>query len=113
MTRQPVNFAKGMPTKQSSWYTPKSLALEAHAVDGNTDGNYAHGSSSQTQWFDKDPWWIVHLSKTIVVIGVIIYNRVDCCGMYGSFRKTTPMTCNLVVFLFFLNPKLLLCYSVY
>ena len=77
-----------MPTYQSSVSDPLSFASSYHAVDGNTDGNYSHGSCSQTDWPDKAPWWIVNLTKSILVVGVTIYNRVDCCGMYGSLRRT-------------------------
>lgn len=70
------NLAKGMPTSQSS--TPAG-GEPAHAVDGNTDGNYRNGSVTHTD-LQYQPWWWVGLQSVQRVSWVVIHNRTDCCA---------------------------------
>ena len=49
------------------------------AIDGNTDGNFFHGSCTHTS-DNNDPWWMITFKNMILVDEVIIANRADCCG---------------------------------
>ena len=51
----------------------------SRAVDGNTDGNWAHGSVTHT---DRDlyAWWQVDLGAVGAIGSVDIWNRTDCCS---------------------------------
>ena len=51
----------------------------SRAVDGNTDGNWAHGSVIHT---DRDlyAWWQVDLGAVGAISNVDIWNRTDCCS---------------------------------
>ena len=70
------NWAKGMPTYQSSDGPGQPASL---AVDGNYNcGN--NGSYSITSKGDKSPWWMVDLDKFILVSAVKIVYTPGCCG---------------------------------
>ena len=49
----------------------------SRANDGDTNGQYAHGSVSHTQ--SEQGWWQVKLDKAYVLDGATIWNRTDCC----------------------------------
>jgi hypothetical protein len=63
------------------------------AVDGNTDGNFFHGSVTATN-LDPNPWWEVDLGASTAVSSIAIWNRTDCCGSrlndYWVFVSDTP-----------------------
>ena len=70
------NLALGKPARQSS---NNFGTTGAEAVDGNTDGDSAHGSVSHTHP-DNPAWWEVDLQTLSRVNEVRIYNRTDCCA---------------------------------
>jgi hypothetical protein len=56
------------------------------AVDGNTDGNFWHGSVTHSNCQQGD-WWSVDLGAPHIITGVTIYNRTDCCSeRLGNFN---------------------------
>jgi len=50
-----------------------------NAVDGNTDGDFYHGSVSHTNG-ELNPWWQVDLGASTAIDTIAIWNRTDCCG---------------------------------
>ena len=79
MPQGPSNVALNKPATQSSTldYNPPGDA--SHAVDGNTDGNYFHGSVTHTYGANQD-WWQVDLGALYSLQTVNVWNRTDCCG---------------------------------
>jgi len=69
------NIALGKPVKQSS----DAGADPKRAVDGNTDGEFSHGSASHTLR-DINAWFEVDLGKSETIDSINIWNRTDCCG---------------------------------
>jgi hypothetical protein len=57
-----------------------------HAIDGNTDGNWYHGSVTATNADiglaigNGYSWWKVVLDKSYLVDSITIWNRTDCCA---------------------------------
>jgi hypothetical protein len=88
-----TNIAQGKPAAQSSTYLGIATAVPASAVDGNTDGNFSHGSVTATN-LDPNPWWQVDLGAAATVNTVVVWNRTDCCGSrlsdYWVFVSNTP-----------------------
>ena len=84
------NLAAGKTASQSSTYAPYTASL---AVDGNTDGNFAHGSISATNT-EANAWWQVDLGASASVSSVAIWGRMDCCTTwlsdYWIFISNTP-----------------------
>ena len=72
-----TNIALGKVAVQSSVCCGNAFA--SRAVDGNTEGNYNHGSVTHTNNEDQ-PYWRVDLGRSCVVQKVVVFNRVDCCG---------------------------------
>ncbi|XP_071593081.1 uncharacterized protein [Heliangelus exortis] len=70
------NLALRRPATQSS--TSGRAGDAINAVDGNRDGNWLHGSCSQTQR-EPEPWWTVDLGRRRAVAAVVVRNRLDCC----------------------------------
>lgn len=70
------NLALRRPASQSS--TANRAGSAINAVDGNRDGNWRHGSCSQTQR-ELEPWWTVDLGRRRAVAAVVVRNRLDCC----------------------------------
>ena len=93
-TALPANLAQGKLASQSSTY-PGAFTGPGAAVDGNTDGNFAHSSVSTTN-FDQYAWWQVDLGTAVSVNSVTIWNRTDCCGSrladYWVFVSDTPFS---------------------
>jgi hypothetical protein len=62
-------------------------------VDGNTDGNFADGSTTATN-LDFAAWWQVDLGASASISSITIWNRADCCGSrlndYWVFVSDTP-----------------------
>ncbi|MFI1769669.1 discoidin domain-containing protein [Streptomyces sp. NPDC020800] len=89
--QQPLdNLALGKTATQSStgWGGAPS-----RAVDGNTDGDFNHNSTSHTN-ADTNAWWKVDLGAVKPLTSVNIWNRTDCCGSrlsdYWLFVSATP-----------------------
>lgn len=78
----PVNVAVGGVARQSSDFP----GAASRAIDGNRDGNWAHGSVTHTSNRDPDPdpqlfeWWEVQLDRSYSIGRIILFNRTDCCG---------------------------------
>ena len=70
----------GIATQSSTgywnWWATADLA-----IDGNTDGNYWHGSVSHTQ-NDFHAWWQVNLNNMHRLESIVLWNRTD--GGWGS-----------------------------
>ena len=73
-----TNFARQGVATQSS--THRRGAAE-HAIDGNDDGNFRHGSCSCTKR-QRSPWWKVTFTKLMSVREVIITSN----DMFGGYR---------------------------
>jgi len=88
--RNRVNIAKGRPALQSSTFGGGVAML---AVDGNTDGNFNHGSVTHTQR-DANAWLEVDLGKVEPIDSLKVWNRTDCCGSrlrdYWVFISEAP-----------------------
>lgn len=85
-----LNVAVGKSAKQSSSVSGGDARL---AVDGNTDGDFAHGSVSHSGQ-DANAWLDIDLGKVEPIDSVRIWNRTDCCGErlhdYWIFISETP-----------------------
>ena len=81
-----ANLAQGQAATQSSNFDGTGLA--GKAVDGSTDGVYANGSVTHTN-FDLEAWWQVDLGSVQEIGAIQLYPRTDCC---------TDRTSNLYVF---------------
>jgi hypothetical protein len=73
-----VHLAMGRPTVQSSDLSYSTAGSEA-AVDGNTDGNFFHGSVTATNR-EPNAWWQVDLGSSRSISSIVIWNRMDCCA---------------------------------
>ncbi|MHB8914793.1 MAG: galactose-binding domain-containing protein [Thiobacillus sp.] len=69
------NIAVGKSAQQSSAAGGQAQL----AVDGNTDGDFAHGSVSHTGQ-DANAWLEIDLGAIEPIDSVRIWNRTDCCG---------------------------------
>jgi hypothetical protein len=85
--------AAGRVATQSSTLPGVSSAGAGSALDGNTDGNFFHGSVTATN-ADANAWWQVDLGTSTAVNSVVVWNRTDCCGSrlsdYWVFVSDTP-----------------------
>ena len=91
-----TNLALAKLATQSSTlagFGPTTVA--SSAVDGNTDGNFSHGSVSHTG-LDANAWWQVDLGATASISSIVIWNRTDCCwdrlSDYWVFVSSTPFS---------------------
>lgn len=73
----PVNLAAGKPATQASTYSGGDAS---RAVDGNTDGDWAHGSVTHSALDAVQPWWQVDLQAVQEIGTVTLHNRTDCCA---------------------------------
>lgn len=76
------NLARGKPATQNSTLDG---AVAARAVDGDLDGDFAHGSVTHTApdtTVTKSilQWWQVDLGAAQMIGEVLLHNRSDCCG---------------------------------
>ncbi|WNR45548.1 galactose-binding domain-containing protein [Paenibacillus roseipurpureus] len=89
---QLINMAKNKPATMSS---TQNGASASRAVDGNTDGNLASGSVSQSLG-EKEAWWQVDLGAVRNIDRIQIFGRTDCCttdlSQYYVFVSDTPFT---------------------
>ncbi len=73
------NVAMGGKAKQSSTANGGDAA---HAIDGNTDGNFGSGTQTHTKENEDKPWWEVDLGSERPIESVVIWNRTDGGGVY-------------------------------
>ncbi len=89
------DLALDKPATQSS---DARSAPAGRAVDGNTDGDWANRSVTNTST-DAYSWWQVDLQSTTDVGSIGIWNRTDCCGDrlsdYWVFASETPLDSTL------------------
>jgi putative heme-binding domain-containing protein len=74
-----VNVA---PQGKASQSSTASGGAASRAIDGNTSGTYADGSSTHTNEGSLDPWWEVDLGREVPVETVVVWNRTD--GALGN-----------------------------
>ncbi|MEY9910054.1 hypothetical protein ABIA35_006298 [Catenulispora sp. MAP12-49] len=88
-----ADLAAGTTATQSSNTQPGGDA--AHAVDGNTDGDFFDGSVSHTG-DDADAWWQTDLGSSQAIGSIALWNRTDCCSNrlsdYWVFVSNNPFT---------------------
>jgi F5/8 type C domain len=86
-----LNVAQGKRAAQSSTFG--TMGVAAHAVDGNTNGDFGKNSVSHTNE-DENAWWEVDLGSSEAVESVAIWGRTDCCGErlgdYWVFASDAP-----------------------
>jgi len=75
----PVNLALQKAAAQSSTLNHTGMAVDARAVDGNTDGDYFHASVSHTN-SEPQAWWQLDLGQVYSLEQIRVWNRTDCCG---------------------------------
>jgi tetratricopeptide (TPR) repeat protein len=88
------DLAQGKPATQSSTLSGFGpTTVPSSAVDGDTNGNFFHGSVSHTN-LEADAWWQVDLGSSANLTSITIWNRTDCCsdrlGNYWVFVSNTP-----------------------
>ncbi len=87
------HLAVGRPASQSSTLSRYQAAGAMDAVDGNTDGDFFHGSVTSTN-LDTNAWWEVDLGASVPIGSIVIWNRTDCCpdrlSDYWVFVSDTP-----------------------
>lgn len=91
-----LDLSSGKAVSQSSTLDGSShAAAAAHAIDGNTDGDWRSNSITHTN-VDSKAWWQVDLGAPETVTSVEIWNRTDCCGDrlgdYWVFVSDSPFS---------------------
>ena len=85
-----ANVSQGKTATQSSTGWDGSADK---AVDGNTDGDYAHGSVTHTQ-YNEHAWWQVDLGQLCQIDAIEIWNRMDAAqdrlADFHVFVSATP-----------------------
>ncbi|KAL0984441.1 hypothetical protein UPYG_G00141570 [Umbra pygmaea] len=76
-THGKINLALLGRATQSNTYL-HIFADASHAIDGNKDANFDHGSCTHTKLEDQ-PWWRVEMQDAYRVDSVVLTNRGDCC----------------------------------
>ncbi len=71
-----TNVAAGKPASQIS---TAFGGAASRAVDGNTDGNYDHGSVTHTLNV-TGAWWEVDLQQATTILRISVFNRTECCN---------------------------------
>ncbi len=88
-----ADLALGKLAAQSSTLPDYATTGPQAAIDGNTDGNFFHGSVTHTN-ADANAWWQVDLGTSAAINSVVLWNRTDCCGTrlndYWVFVSNTP-----------------------
>jgi putative heme-binding domain-containing protein len=54
----------------------------SRAIDGDTSGNFGHGTATHTAENTSNPWWEVDLGSEMPIDAIAIFNRTD--GDYGK-----------------------------
>jgi len=79
----------GVATQQSTDFGGDA----SRAIDANTDGNWASGSVTHTE-FESEPYWDLDLGSVEDLNEIAIWNRTDCCSSRLSdvwvFVSDTP-----------------------
>ncbi|GEM_PF-1823507 len=75
-----TNLALNKPATQSSTGLFPCGGTADKAVDGDTNGDFAHCSVTHTTGNDPQPWWQVDLGSSQTIDRVVLWNRTDCCG---------------------------------
>ncbi|MFT4059633.1 MAG: discoidin domain-containing protein [Legionella sp.] len=87
-----TNLALYKLAKQSGMDTGAPAQL---VVDGNTDGNFAHGTVSHTS-NDPNAWLDIDIGKKDRIDSIKIWNRTDCCSErlndYWVFISNIPFS---------------------
>lgn len=87
------DLAAKKQAEQSSTFPAANPTDASRAVDGNPDGNAAHGSLTHTGR-ETYPWWQTDLGVSTFVGSIVVWNRTDCCaerlGDYWIFVSETP-----------------------
>ncbi|MFE7332565.1 discoidin domain-containing protein [Streptomyces sp. NPDC057565] len=97
-----TDVARGKTATQSStlrgFGAPAGGATASLAVDGNTDGDFSHGSVSHTN-SDVNAWWQVDLGSSHLLDSIKVFNRTDCCASrdsdYWVFVSDSPFDTTL------------------
>jgi hypothetical protein len=88
-----LHLAMARPTAQSSTLSGYNTTSSRAAADGNTDGNFFHGSVTSTNQ-DANAWWQVDLGTSTAIGSIVVWNRTDCCPSrlsdYWVFLSDTP-----------------------
>jgi len=89
-----ADLALNKPATQSSTLPDYATTGPQGAVDGNTDGNFFHGSVTHTN-AEANAWWQVDLGASAAINSVVIWNRTDACctsrlSDYWVFVSNTP-----------------------
>ncbi|KAJ8340847.1 hypothetical protein SKAU_G00331380 [Synaphobranchus kaupii] len=71
---------RGKATQSATFRGEHAASSQAdHAIDGNRDPNFLHGSCTHTTNI-PNPWWRVDLLEKYLIASVTITNRGDCCA---------------------------------
>ena len=88
-----INIAVGKSVRQSSGGRSNAKL----AVDGNTDGDFTHGSVTHSGK-DANAWFEIDLGQVESIDSVRVWNRTDCCGErlrdYWMFISEYPFRTN-------------------
>jgi hypothetical protein len=88
------NLVRDAFVYQSSTLPGYSTAGPQSAIDGNTDGDFFHGSVTHTN-LEFRPWWQVALGTSFAIDRISIWNRTDCCASrlndYWVFVSNNPI----------------------
>ena len=83
LSARSINMALNKHTAQSAF----GLSTSKRAVDGDTNGDYFHGSISVTGSSTHNTWWYVDLGEQVHIEKINIFNRTDCCkGRLKAYR---------------------------
>jgi hypothetical protein len=88
-------YPKAIPlaSQSSNYFGDGRTGTADKAIDGNTDGNFNHGSVTHTGQ-DLHASWQADLGTTEYVNEITLYNRTDCCsvrlGDIWVCASTTP-----------------------
>ena len=90
------DVALGKSASQSSTFAD---AAASYAVDGDTNGQWLHGSLACTT-SEPQPWWEVDLGQLYDLDALEIWNRTDCAPErlddFYIFVSDVPFTANTV-----------------
>lgn len=90
-----TNLALGGTATQSSTYS-SSYSTAGKAIDGNTDGNYYHGSVAMTYIYPQPIWWQVDLGNTYDLDQIVIWDRTDHYNYLQDFTVSVLNGANTV-----------------
>ncbi|MFX0204015.1 MAG: LamG-like jellyroll fold domain-containing protein, partial [Candidatus Hodarchaeota archaeon] len=83
LTLQTLQDEGAKASQSTTWH---EVGVAERAIDGDTDGNWGHGSVTHTK-DEADSWWKVELPSPAMIEKIVIWNRSDCCGRrLSNFR---------------------------